>query len=94
MDLELITYISHFSQFFILTFGAIGIWLLASKNEKHQKIACLVGLAGQPFYLYATYTTDGQWGMFALSLICTISWLKGVFVFWVLPAYLKRVAKT
>ena len=39
------------------------------------------GLAGQPFWLYATFT-DGQLGMFAVSCAYTVVWAMGMWKQW------------
>ncbi|MDC0003769.1 hypothetical protein OAE19_05150 [Porticoccaceae bacterium] len=49
------------TQAIILITGALAIWLTQQSNQAWQKYACLIGLAGQPFWLWSTYQSD-QWG--------------------------------
>lgn len=62
--------------------GTIAIFLTQSKNEEARRYACLFGIAGQPFWIYETGMA-GQWGMFALTFLYTIAWLKGIYTHWI-----------
>lgn len=68
-------------QVAIAVLGATAIWLTQDKRESWRRYACLFGLAGQPFWMYATYTA-GQWGIFALTMIYTAAWFKGFRSHW------------
>lgn len=68
-------------QAVILLSGAFAIWLTQLGSLKASRAACLIGLVGQPFWLYATYSA-GQWGMFLLSVFYTGAWLMGVRTYW------------
>lgn len=68
-------------QFIILVSGAIAIWLTQQPNTGWQRYACLVGIVGQPFWLYSTWEAQ-QFGMFGLSVFYTYSWLLGIKVHW------------
>lgn len=63
--------------------GAFAIFLTQDPREEYRQWACIVGLVGQPFWIYAT-TMARQGGMFALTLIYTAAWMRGIFVYWVL----------
>ena len=69
------------TQAIILITGAIAIWLSQCSGLAARRWACLVGLAGQPFWLVSTWDS-GQWGMLALSVFYTVAWLNGVRVYW------------
>lgn len=56
--------------------GVTAVFLSQTKAEQTRKYACLFGLAGQPFWFYATYTAE-QWGIFALSFVYALSWANG-----------------
>lgn len=56
--------------------GAVAVYLSQQKDENLKRYACIFGLLGQPFWFYATYQA-GQWGIFALSLVYTCSWMVG-----------------
>lgn len=64
------------TQIIILLTGGIAIWLVNDPREGWQRHACLFGLAGQPFWIYSTVSTQ-QWGMFVLTLFYTLAWFKG-----------------
>ena len=53
------------------------VWLTQQSREGWKRYACLFGMAGQPFWMYATYTA-GQYGMFALTIAYTYSWWLGI----------------
>tara|TARA_R110000868_G_scaffold111743_6_gene301449 strand:- start:429 stop:653 length:225 start_codon:yes stop_codon:yes gene_type:complete len=72
-------------QMIIAATGALAIFLTQQRNAALQKYACLVGMAGQPFWLMATYQAD-QAGMFALSAFYTLTWAMGVWTHWIRPA--------
>lgn len=68
----------------ILLSGALAIWLTQLGSRRASRAACLIGLVGQPFWLYATWSAE-QWGMFALSVFYTGAWLVGVWNYWIKP---------
>jgi hypothetical protein len=68
-------------QTVILVSGALAIWLTQLGSLRASRAACVIGLIGQPFWLYATFTA-AQWGMFALSLFYTGAWLAGIRTYW------------
>ena len=72
-------------QLGIATLGVTAVWLSQDARERVRRFACVFGLAGQPFWFYATWSGE-QWGMFALCFLYTWAWLKGVRQHWV-PAY-------
>lgn len=65
----------------IAIFGVAAIWLTQQKREAWKRYACLFGLIGQPFFLYATFVAE-QWGMFVLAIVCTYSWGEGLWNNW------------
>jgi len=68
----------------ILVTGALAIWLTQLGLPGASKAACLIGLAGQPFWLLATFRAR-QWGMFSLSIFYTGAWIFGVWTYWLKP---------
>lgn len=68
-------------QIMIAITGIIAIFLTQAESQKHQRYACLFGLAGQPFWLVSTYQA-AQWGIFIVSIFYTLAWLKGVKRHW------------
>jgi hypothetical protein len=61
--------------------GVTAIFLSQDRRESVRRYACLFGLASQPFWFYATYQA-GQWGIFALSFLYALSWLRGFRQHW------------
>ncbi|HSX51470.1 MAG TPA: hypothetical protein VLF09_10955 [Cellvibrio sp.] len=70
-----------FVQLMIVITGISAVWLSQDKHEHRRRFACLFGVAGQPFWLYESFCSE-QWGIFALSIIYTFAWLRGVRHFW------------
>lgn len=69
-------------QIVIFTTGIAAVWLSQDEKSAKRKYACLFGMAGQPFWLYASYQAS-QWGILILSIVYTIAWMKGLYVFWI-----------
>ncbi len=69
-------------QLVILVSGAIAIWITQQNNKNLKRYACFVGIIGQPYWLEATYAAE-QWGMFALSVFYTASWILGIYNNWI-----------
>jgi len=64
-------------QYFIALFGLSAVYMsMVSESAWARTWAPVVGLAGQPFWLYAT-GSHGQWGMFALCCAYTAIYIKG-----------------
>jgi len=72
------------SQVMIAVFGVTAIWLSQRPDPDFRRWAPVFGLAGQPFWFYATYTT-GQWGMLALVFAYTYAWASGINNLWRRP---------
>jgi len=68
-------------QLAIAVTGVTAIWLSQDARPSWQRWACLFGLCGQPFWFYATWTA-GQYGIFALCALYTLSWARGVKTHW------------
>lgn len=76
-------------QLGILFTGVTAIFLTQSKSERLRRYACLFGLAGQPFWLWAAVSAN-QWGIFAINVLYTFAWAKGVWIHWIKPQSEKR----
>jgi hypothetical protein len=68
-------------QFFIFLFGCLSIWFI-SRTEKWKRWGYIIGLAGQPFWLYMTITNK-QWWMLALTIAYIYSWSSGIYNYWI-----------
>lgn len=66
-------------QGFLLALSGTAVWLLASRNERRQRIGCIIGVCGQPLWLWTTWL-HGQWGIFILALVFLYSYGKGAIV--------------
>ncbi len=64
-------------QVCLATFGITAIWLTNDSRESFQKWGPVIGLLGQPFWLYATYNKE-LWGMLIICCFYTVAWIKGV----------------
>lgn len=62
------------SQVAILIFGVGAIVLVAKKN----KWGFVIGLLSQPFWFITSFVHH-QWGIFLVSLVYTLSWLYGIY---------------
>ncbi|SDR52767.1 hypothetical protein [Paraburkholderia tuberum] len=62
--------------------GVTAVYLSQDARAERRRYACLFGLAGQPFWLYATWKAQ-QWGIFGLSFLYAFSWARGFFAHWV-----------
>ncbi len=68
-------------QIIIFVTSASAIWLVSSK--KHwRRWGYIIGLVGQPFWLYSTFV-EKQWGIFLLALFYMYSWGQGVWNYWI-----------
>lgn len=65
----------------IAIFGVSAVFLSQCKTDSLRRWACIFGLVGQPFWLYATWRAE-QWGIFVLCFIYTYSWARGIKTFW------------
>lgn len=63
------------SQIIIPISGVSAIFLIARKN----KYGFLVGLLGQPFWLYSSFHNK-QWGIFVASIIYTLNFSYGCYL--------------
>ena len=68
-------------QLVILISGVTAIALTQARSPKKRKYASIVGLAGQPAWLYITYSGE-QYGMFLLCCVYTVVWAWGVYMNW------------
>lgn len=71
--------------------GVTAVRLSQDHRESVQKWACVFGLCGQPFWLYATFSRE-LWVMFLICILYTHSWWKG-FKRWHLMPFLIKTRK-
>ena len=69
------------NQFLIAIFGLTSIYFAMGKNPTMRKYAPIIGLAGQPFWGYFAYKSDG-WGIGLLVMAYTLVYINGIRVQW------------
>jgi hypothetical protein len=62
-------------------FGVTAVFLSQDHRPHVRRYACLFGIASQPFWFYATWRAQ-QWGIFGLSFLYALSWLRGFYIHW------------
>lgn len=81
--------LENLSQYWMILFGAVGIWLLSRRGE-YRNWGYLINLISQPAFLYSSWY-NGQWGLFLLSAWYTWSWWVGVYNHLILEGKIKCV---
>lgn len=71
-------------QIAIVVFGLPAIWL-ANRMESWKKWGCIVGMLGQPFWIYTTIVNK-QYGMLFLTFCYVYAWGQGIYYYWIVPA--------
>ncbi len=69
----------------VIMLTAIVALLLLTLQNRHSRWGHVVGLLGQPAWLFST-GSHGQFGMFVVSLAFTAIYLWGIWKFWICPA--------
>lgn len=64
-------------QLVIALTGVLAAWVNQDLNGRVRRWGCVIGLLGQPFWFYATFTAS-QWGMFAVTVGYTLAFLRGL----------------
>ncbi|MFA9287555.1 hypothetical protein ACCQ08_22440 [Comamonas sp. SY3] len=71
-------------QVAIAVLGAAAAWLSQARAESFRRWACIFGMLGQPFWFYASWKAE-QWGIFAVSVLYALAWMKGLWIHWIQP---------
>ena len=71
-------------QIAIAFLGALAAWLSQARTDSFRRWACIFGILGQPFWFYAAWQAD-QWGIFAVSVLYALAWMKGLWIHWIWP---------
>ena len=61
--------------------GLTAVFLSQDSRESWRKWACIFGMAGQPFWFWATLPAE-QWGILALCFFYAYSWGRGIKTYW------------
>lgn len=72
------------SQVGLAVFGLAAMWMALGNNLAHRRIAPLVGLCAQPFWLwFAWHAKAGDeraWGVLVISVAYTLVYIRGAVV--------------
>ena len=69
------------NQLFMAAFGLSSIYMAMGNSPKLRKWAPIVGLAGQPFWAFFAWQTQG-WGLAVLVLAYSAVYVRGIVVQW------------
>lgn len=71
-------------QIAIAVTGAFAAWLSQERREHWRRWACIFGIVGIPFWFLASWRAE-QWGIFAVTALYAMAWLRDVWVHWIRP---------
>lgn len=66
-------------QLALAFFGLTSLWMAMGHNKRARKRAPVVGLIGQPAWLWFAVSVEA-WGLLALSLAYTLVYIRGIWV--------------
>lgn len=69
------------NQLALAAFGLTAMWLAMGHNPKARRWAPVVGLMGQPWWLWFAWSAQA-WGLMALSLAYSAVYVRGIIVQW------------
>lgn len=69
------------AQSIIVACGVASVWLSQSPTTRARRLAPIIGLIAQPFWLWETWHAQ-QWGIFALSFVYAAGWMRGIRTYW------------
>lgn len=73
----------QFVQFLIAATGAGSIYFLSDRDWKVRRWGYVVGLAGEPAWIYAGMTAEPlQWGVVFLAMWWSVFFVRGIFNNW------------
>jgi len=67
------------NQLMIAAFGLTAIWLAMGNWLPGRKWAPVIGLCGQPFWLFFAFQAGG-WGILILTTAYTLVYVRGIWV--------------
>lgn len=65
----------------VISFTSLAAVWMITREEAWAKWGYLIGIAGQPFWLYSTFE-HGQYGMLFASALYTWFWLHSIWKEW------------
>lgn len=69
------------AQLGIAMFGLSALWMAVGNNPRARRWACIVGLGGQPFWIWFALSSEA-WGVLLLTAGYTAVYLRGAWVQW------------
>jgi hypothetical protein len=69
------------TQFALAFFGLTALYMATGTNASARRWAPIVGLCGQPAWLYFAYEVSA-WGLMLLSLAYTLVYIRGAWIQW------------
>lgn len=78
-----------FDQLVILLTGVPAIYITQCA-QRYAKWAPILGLIGQPFWIYSSLHTH-SYGMVGINCLYTLAWARGIFTYWIQPWRLAHV---
>lgn len=64
-------------QVALAVFSTLAIWLSQDERADSRRWGAVFGLLSQPFWFYTAYQAEA-WGVFFMSLIYSVAWLRGI----------------
>jgi len=68
-------------QLAIIVCSCSAIWLIGHERAGRRRCGYLIGLAGQPFWIYASFAA-GNWGILLVSIWFTVAYGYGLKNHW------------
>jgi len=65
--------------------GVMAVWLTQDARATWRRWACIFGMLAQPFWFYAAWKAE-QWGIFAMCMLYSSAWARGVWTHWFSPS--------
>lgn len=75
--------LDHCAQLGIMLCGVSAVWLVGCKQH-WRRWGYIMGMLGQPFWLYTTLTHE-QYGIAAMTVLYAYSWGRGIWNYWIRP---------
>lgn len=69
------------TQFALAFFGLTAMWLAMGRDPRGRRWAPIVGLCGQPFWIWFAYTVEA-WGLMLLAFSYTGVYIRGAWLQW------------
>ena len=66
-------------QVVILVTSGAAIWLINDPLPDRRRLGRWIGIVGQPAWFYTAWSA-GQWGVFALAIVFTVSYARGLWM--------------